>query len=172
MKRFNMRIVALITTIFITAGISISSAAASLDFGWSTPVVLANKEKKNVRETYIAWPIQISNSTKQKLVPALDIVAVTNTGKQYSPIPELKVSHQEGREMLSLTELKGNIFPSVTRRAMAIFKNIDPKATIVHFYIGGLDGRGRVDREDIKYLRVTYKRLRTGWELESTDVIE
>lgn len=173
MKRIHMKIIVCLCTVFILTGVSVSSAAAYLDFGWGTPVLLTHKGK-NLQETYVAWPIQISNNTNQRLVPQLDIVAVTDTGKQYSPASGLKVSPQEdSKEITSLADLRNNIFPAVTRRALAIFKDIDPKATVIHFYIGGLENGGNPAKENTKYLRITYKkRLRTGWELDSTDVME
>jgi len=171
MKTAYVKIIILLIVIFILAGISVSSAAAALDFGWGTPVLLANKGK-SVRESYVAWPIQISNNTRHRLTPQIDIVVVTDTGKQYSPVSGVQVKNQDSREMVSLADIKGNIFPSVTRRALAVFKDIDPKATVIHFYIGGLeDGENRV-REKSSYLKVTYKRLHKGWKLEGTDVME
>ena len=171
MKKPGMLIITLISIILAFTSVSFSSVAASFDFGWGAPIVFSKKQKSNVHETYMAWPIQISNSTRQRLIPNLDIVAVTNTGRQYSPIPELKADHSEGADMVSLSELKSNIFPEVTRRAIAIFKGVDPKATVINFYIGGLDEENSGRGED-KYLRITYKRYKTGWKLDSTNVLE
>ena len=175
MKRLHIIIAIFISIAYFLMGLSVSSAAASLDFGWGTPVILTQKPSPATTKTYIAWPIQISNNTGYRLIPNLDIVAVTDTGKQYSPVPDMKIKTSNYSEMLTISDLKNNIFPMVTRRAVAVFSNIDPKANVIHFYIGGLKDTGirkAKTTEDMQYLQITYKRAKKGWTWDSTNVLE
>lgn len=166
MKKFTTTLTLfLFVTLIMVFGSGISVAAA-LDFGWGTPVLLKEKPSK----VYLAWPIQISNNTDKRLIPYLDIVVVTNTGKQYSPLSTLKIPYGD---FLNIAALRSNLFPSATRRAIAVFENVDPMASVIHLYVGGLvQPTPAASKEDMAYLRITYKRSSTGWEWEETSVLK
>lgn len=152
---------------------SVSTAAASLDFGWGAPIIFPAKNKQGeINKNYMAWPIQISNYSKHRLVPFLDIVAVTNTGKQYSPVRKKLVRDHESEEMLNISEIEDKIFPDVTRRSIILFSDIDPKASIIHFYVGGLKETEIVTTKDVKYLKITYKRSPDGWKWDGVNFLE
>jgi hypothetical protein len=87
----------------------------------------------------------------------------------------MKIKTSTYGDMLTVSDLKSNIFPMVTRRAAAVFSNIDPKAKVIHFYIGGLKDTGirkAKTTEDMQYLQITYKRAKKGWIWDSTNVLE
>ncbi|MBI3610166.1 MAG: hypothetical protein HY204_05635 [Nitrospirae bacterium] len=162
-------------SVFILSGAHGTIWAASLDFGWGRPIDL--KQKTDVNKSYLAWPIQITNSTGKRVVPNLDVVAVTNTGKQYAPLSTVKVDAPSPHgDFLSISALHSNIFPSATRSTIAVFENMDPKAGVIHFYVGGLvlpEPSGDPPQAgSTTYLRITYKRSQTGWEWEGTSVLK
>lgn len=154
-------------SLFIVALDVDSSWAASLDFGWGTPIKVKEKIAKKGHYHDLAWPIQISNGTGKRWLPRLDIVAVTDTGKQYAPTPTRKVTLSE--EMASLANLESHLFPSVTRKAVVVFEKIDSAAKVIHFYVGGLVD---VPEREMKYLRITYKRAPSGWTWEDAGALE
>ncbi len=73
---------------------------------------------------------------------------------QYAALTDLH-THQPVN-VRNLGVLKNNIFPDVTQRAIAIFEDVDPQATLLHLYVGGLVEVSAHLREEIKYFRVTY----------------
>ena len=155
-------------------GVSVSAPAPSfsqsLDFGWGPPIY--RKAQIDEKKGYLAWPIQISNYTGKKLLPLLDIVAVTDTGRQYAPNSKILASMAPG-DMLSLSGLHTSIFPQATRRSMVVFEDFDPKINRIHFYIGGLtQASGKVGSEHQKYLQITYTRAGGVWKWEKTGVLE
>jgi hypothetical protein len=147
------------------------SMAASVDFGWGTPIEMPEKTKRNEVKKYLAWPVQISNSTGKKLNQQIDIVAVTNTRKQYTPVSNLRVKIRNRGEIVPLSSMQGGIFPRVIRKTIVIFKEIDPKATAIDFYVGGLS-EGAEEGLNQKYFRITYKRSSSGWRWDGTSVLE
>ncbi|GEM_PF-6475319 len=153
-------------TFLIVLGLD-SSQAASLDFAWGPPLEINEKIEKKGEKPYLVWPIQITNRTGKRWLPRLDIVAVTDTGKQYSPTPTMKVS--TSGEAASLATLENHLFPSVTRNAVAVFEKVDPEAKVIHFYVGGLVD---IPERKMKYLRITYKRSPSGWKWEESGALE
>ena len=140
---------------------------SSLDFGWGQPVEV----KTRPQTRYLVWPIQISNPGPGRLTPNLEIVAVTDTGKQYHPTETAKVSFPAGGgDVASVAALQTHIFPSVTRRAAVVFERFDPRANVVHFYVGGLTQAG--SNRSSPYLHVTYTRSGAGWTWRGTSVLE
>jgi hypothetical protein len=160
----------LIATVFFAGGTA-SATASSLDFGWGQPVAVKPRPGKS---SFLVWPIQISNRTAKKLVPQLDLVAVTDTGKQYHSQATVKVSTaaSPSGETLSVAALQSTMFPSVTRQAFAVFENVDPHARVIHFYVGGLETPAAANPGQDVYLRVTYTRSKTGWVWSGTSVLE
>lgn len=165
-KPFSLMALSFFFTFFILLGVD-SVQAASLDFGWGTPIEITEKIERKGEKQYLVWPIQISNRSGKRWLPRLDIVAVTDTGKQYAPTPTLKVS--ASGEAASLASLENHLFPSVTRHAMVVFERIDPKAKVIHLYVGGLVD---IPDREMKYLRITYKRSLSGWEWEDSSALE
>lgn len=143
------------------------STARSLDFGWGTPIELNEKMDKKGQKHYLVWPIEICNRTAKRWLPQLDIVAVTDTGRQYAPAPDLKEITSEDR--MSLAGMHTQLFPSVIRKAIAVFEEIDSKAKVIHFYVGGLVD---IPQREMKYLRITYKRSPSGWRWEESGALE
>ena len=141
--------------------------SAALDFGWGPPIEV----KVHPKDRYLVWPIQISNSGPVRMTPSLEIVAVTDTGKQYIPEETAEVHMPAAtEEIISVAALQAHIFPSATRRAAVVFERFDPRAKVVHFYVGGLT-QGPTSRSS-PYLHVTYKRSGAGWTWQSTSVLE
>lgn len=141
--------------------------ASSLDFGWGPPVEV----KLRPQTRYLVWPIQISNPGPRRITPNLEIVAVTDTGKQYFPAEAAKVSMPAGGgEVVSVAALQTNIFPSAIRRAAVVFDQFDPRARVVHLYVGGLTPTA--SNRSSPYLHVTYTRAGAGWIWQSTSVLE
>lgn len=143
-----------------------ASTAATLDFGWGSPFVLHQKEEKR----YLAWPIQVSNSTNKRCFAQVDVVAVTDTGNQYTALTGLHIGKPVNIKNLGV--LKNHIFPDVTQRAIAVFEEIDPRAALLHFYVGGVVEVSPRIQEEIKYFRVTYRRTQTGWEWNGSNTLE
>lgn len=166
LRRLIQIIFSFLFTFFIALGID-SPRAASLDFGWGTPIEVKEKIAKKGHQHYLAWPIQISNRTGKRWIPRLDIVAVTDTGKQYTPTPTMKILLFE--EMASLANIESSLFPSVTRKAVVVFEKIDSEAKVIHFYVGGLID---VPEREMKYLRITYRRSPSGWKWEDSGALE
>ena len=144
-----------------------SSQAASLDFGWGKPIEITEKGERRGERQYLVWPIQITNRTGRRWLPHLDIVAVTDTGKQYAPTPGMRVSAPG--DIASLAGLGEHLFPSVTRKATVVFEKIDPEAKVIHFYVGGLIDK---PEREMKYLRITYRRSASGWKWEDSGALE
>lgn len=171
--KYNNKIILLLSIPIILIVVSFSTVAASLDFGWGVPIMFPAKSKQSeIKKNYMAWPVQISNYSKRRLVPLLDIVAVTDTGKQYSPVRNKLVRDLESDEMVNISDIEDKIFPDVTRRSIILFSDIDPKANIIHFYVGGLREADLITTKDIKYLKITYKRSPAGWKWESINFLE
>ncbi|TAK00893.1 MAG: hypothetical protein EPO39_15185 [Candidatus Manganitrophaceae bacterium] len=168
--RLNRTLLAFFFTFLILFGLD-STQAASLDFAWGTPMEITGKIESKIDrkgdKPYLIWPIQISNRTGKRWLPHLDVVAVTDTGKQYAPTPTLKVS--ASGEAASLANLESHLFPSVTRNAVVVFEKIDPEAKVIHFYVGGLID---IPERKMKYLRITYKRSPSGWKWEDSGALE
>jgi hypothetical protein len=153
-------------TFLILLGVD-STWAASLDFGWGTPIEINDKVERKSPKQYLVWPIEISNRTPKRWVPHLDIVAVTDTGKQYAPTPAMKETVSGDRT--SLAGLDHQLFPAVIRKAIAVFEEIDSEAKVIHFYVGGLID---IPERQMKYLRITYKRSPSGWKWEDSGALE
>ena len=149
-----------------------SAVAAALDFGWGQPVVVKKKAKREEGGSYLAWPIQIGNNTHQRLVPHLDIVAVTDTRKQYHSNPVERVWVRDlDMEVQSVSNLERDIFPMATRKAVVVFENVDPEAREIHFYVGGLVASASPEIEEMTYMKITYSRVHSGWEWKETSFI-
>ena len=165
MKPFHPIGVSLLCTIFLTIGMDRPLSAAALDFGWGAPIHIRQTSKGKNEQINLAWLIQVSNNTNQRLVPRLDIVAVTDTGRQYTPASSpgvnIPVPHEE---VGNITGLASGVFPNATRRAVAVFQDIDPKASMIHFYVGGLVRPNSGSTRQVTYLRITYKRVLSGWK--------
>ena len=149
-----------------------SAVAAALDFGWGQPVVVKKKALRKDGGSYLAWPIQIGNNTHQRIVPHLDIVAVTDTRKQYHSDPAERVWVRDlDKEVLTVSNLEKDIFPMATRKAVVVFDNVDPKASEIHFYVGGLVASASPEIEEMTYMKITYRRVHSGWEWKETGFI-
>jgi hypothetical protein len=171
MKHLTLIIILFLCTVFIFDGVYKTTAAASLDFGWGPPIDL--KQEGNTIKSYLVWPIQISNRTGRRLVPHLDIVAVTNTGRQFSPLSTVKITGPSSYGVLTrISDLCSNLFPSAMISGMAVFGNMDPKVNGIDFYVGGLIVSESPVADERTYLRITYKRTRAGWEWEDTGVLK
>lgn len=158
-------IIGLFATLFLGVG-KAPLAASPFDFGWSSPIVVEKKSKGRLT-TYLAWPIQLRNNTVRLLSPQLEIVAVTDTGRQYNPDPAIHVHRPPHRyPLVAMTDMGDGIFPSVTQNTVAVFQQIDPKASRIDFYVGGLVDLDLVGEK--RYLKITYKRILSGWEWEGT----
>jgi len=144
----------------------------SLDFGWSQPVAPHVKGKKAA--PYLVWPIQIVNNTTGILTPSLGVVAVTNTGHQYTPLPYAAVAPDGPyEELYTLDGLRSEMFPRVTRRAVAVFEKVDPNAREIRFYVSGLVGPGaRRTAGGNSYVLITFERVRDEWQWVSTEFLE
>lgn len=173
MKRSNLFIFSVVFgMVLVLAGAGAPRAGASLDFGWGPPLQVTQGKLK-AEKIYLAWPIQISNHTPKRWGPDLDIVAVTDTGFQYKPVPELKVSaRHSGQGPEPLTALQSTLFPPATRRAVAVFEDVDPKASIIYFYVGGLVQDASGNSDNGVYLRITYKHTLSGWNWEGMSLLE
>ena len=75
------------------------------------------------------------------------------------------------KEVLSVSNLEKDIFPLATRKAVAVFENVDPKANEIHFYVGGLVASASPDVEEMTYMKITYSRALSGWEWKETSFI-
>jgi hypothetical protein len=149
-----------------------SAFAASLDIGWGIPAILSEKIDKSNHKVLL-WPIQVSNGTSSKRHPLLDIVAVTNTGKQYNATRLSKGNLGRYAALVSdTTSTKGAIFPAAAMQGFAIFEDIDPKAGSLYFYIGGLMEDVKSRKEIKKYIRITYKKIGQDWKWVDTDTVE
>ncbi|MFQ5589320.1 MAG: hypothetical protein ACE5F7_10825 [Nitrospiria bacterium] len=167
--RFHRKLVrlSLCVAVFVLAvSFPLSLTAATLDFGWGTPFILQLKGER----PYLAWPIQVHNATNKRYFAQVDVVAVTDTGNQYPALTGLHVEQPVKIKNLGL--LRNNIFPEVTQRAIAVFEPVDPRATVLHFYVGGVVGVSPKVQSEITYFRVTYRRTKTGWEWDGSTALE
>lgn len=162
---------ALVAMVALAAGPALAESG-SLDFGWSQPVAPHVKGKKAA--PYLVWPIQIVNNTTGVLTPSLGVVAVTNTGKQYTPLPYAAVAPDAPfEELYTLDGLHSEMFPQVTRRAVAVFEKVDPQAREIRFYISGLVRPGpRRTAGGSSYVLVTFERVKDDWKWVSTEFLE
>lgn len=169
MKRLSLIhiLLLILSTVFSAPSVS---AAAPLDFGWGTPFSVSEKTTAKDHKDYLAWPIHISNRTGKRSPVLLDVVAVTDTGRQYAPVSTLRI--QPPVEYQNITALQNMIFPMVTLRAVALFEDVDPKAGVIHFYIGGLLDSKIGEKEKMNYLRITYVRHTNGWVWDGSHVLE
>jgi len=171
-KRFHSSFqFTLIQSLFISILISIGplpsvASVSSLDFGWGSPILINRPGQKQL----LAWPIQITNPTKRPWFAKLDVVAVTNTGKQYNAISDANVAHFDGISPLSV--LKSHIFPAVTRQTIALFEGVDPGATVIHFYVGGIVNASQKEGKEPQYFRVTYQRTADAWLWKGSNILE
>lgn len=154
----------------VTAGPARADSGA-LDFGWSKPVLPHAGGKK--AEPYLLWPIQIVNSSDQVLTPSISVVAVTNTGRQYMPLPYAAVAPDGPyEEVYTLDGLRTEMFPQVTRRAVAVFEKVDPEAREIRFYVSGLLRPGaRSTGGSRQYVLVTFERHDKEWSWVSTEFL-
>jgi len=151
-----------------------TAAAQNLDFGWSRPVQATQVKGGKHRGEYLVWPIQIVNSSGRVLTPSLTVVAVTNTGRQYMPLPYMGVRPDAaGDEVYTLDQLKGQMFPMVTRRAAVVFDGVDPRAQEIRFYVRGLVRPGpQTVSSGGSYVMVTFEKVEGKWTWVSTDFLE
>ena len=155
-----------------TVGPSSLSLAADLDFGWGSPIQLSEKPNSDQDQTYLAWPIQVRNSTQKRLAPHLEIVAVTDTGRQYTPNSRTTVRGPiRSVQVVNFSDFKSGIFPSVTRQTVVLFENVDPMASTIDFYVGGLVGTHPTGEKKRTYLRITYRRVLSGWIWEEISAL-
>jgi hypothetical protein len=162
---------ALAAVVALTAGPALAEPG-SLDFGWGKPVAPHIKGKKAA--PYLVWPIQIVNNTSGVLTPSLGVVAVTNTGHQYTPLPYAAVAPDAPyEELYTLDGLHSQMFPQVTRRAVAVFEKVDPTAQEIRFYVSGLVRPGpRRTSGGTSYVLVTFERVKDDWQWVSTEFLE
>lgn len=171
MKRLVQIIASIIFMALILPGIPGRSFASTLDFGWASPFVMTQRSKNG--NINMAWPIQIINDTRRRLIPSLEIVAVMDNGRQYYPTPQIRAKGGgSSEECVSLSSLQTALFPSVSQRAIVVFEDLDPKASMVDFYVGGLETGGPMDLKEKVYLKITYRRSSSGWELEGISSLE
>lgn len=150
----------------LLASFSLPAFADTLDFGWGSPFVLHQKGNQH----FLAWPIQVSNSTKKRIFAQIDVVVVTDTGIQYTALAKLPEDNLVNVRNVSV--LNNNIFPSVTQRTVVVFESVDPRATLLHFYVGGVMNSSLSVQEKDRYFRVTYRRTKTGWEWNGSNALE
>lgn len=146
--------------------------SGALDFGWSRPVLPHVKGKS--AEPYLLWPIQIVNSSDRVLTPSINVVAVTNTGRQYMPLPYAAVAPDGPyEEVYTLDGLRTEMFPNVTRRAVAVFEKVDPNAREIRFYVSGLIRPGaHATGRSGQYVLVTFERRDKEWAWVSTEFMQ
>jgi len=150
------------------------AGAQWLDFGWSRPVAAAEVKPSIGAGDYLIWPIQITNNSPRVLSPSISVVAVTNTGRQYTPLPFVAVAAERPRdEVFTLEQLKSEMFPAVRRRAAVVFEDVDPDARQIRFYVRGLvrPGPQRVANGGA-YVMVTFERMDGSWVWVNTDFLE
>jgi hypothetical protein len=174
-RRDAMGMRGLVAVLVAVAALAAGPACAesgSLDFGWSKPVAPHIKGKKSA--PYLVWPIQIVNNSTGVLTPSLGVVAVTNTGHQYIPLPFAAVAPDAPyEELYTLDGLHTQMFPRVTRRAVAVFEKVDPKAQEIRFYVSGLVRPGpRRTSGGTSYVLVTFERVKDDWQWVSTEFLE
>jgi hypothetical protein len=174
-RRGAMRVWGLLAALWAVAALAAVPAFAesgSLDFGWSRPSAPHLKGKKSA--PYLVWPIQIVNNTTAVLTPSLGVVAVTNTGHQYIPLPYAAVAPDGPyEELYTLDGLHTEMFPRVTRRAVAVFEKVDPNAREIRFYVSGLIRPGaRRASGGTSYVLVTFERVKDEWQWVSTEFLE
>lgn len=169
------RLGAVLGAVLGTALAAAPAAAAehgSLDFGWSQPVTPHIKGKKGT--PYLVWPIQVVNNTSRVLTPSLGVVAVTNTGRQYTSLPYAAVAPDGPyEELYTLDGLHSQMFPTVTRRAAAVFERVDPGAREIRFYVSGLvRPEARRTSGGTPYVLVTFERVKDEWKWVSTEFLQ
>jgi hypothetical protein len=148
-------------------GAGSAAAATSLDFGWSSPITVSC-HPPHVRSFYTVWSIQVGNSTPKRLAPNVEITAVTDTGREYSPLPTVAA---KGPLDGNIAALHRPMFPAVMRRVAAVFEDVDLEATMLHFYVGGLVVDPTPEAHPV-YLRVTYRRSGSTWKQVGTNTVE
>jgi hypothetical protein len=156
----------------LAAGPAPAAERGSLDFGWSKPVTPHIKGHKGT--PYLVWPIQVVNNTTRVLTPSLGVVAVTNTGHQYTSLPYAAVAPDGPyEELYTLDGLHSEMFPQVTRRAVAVFERVDPGAREIRFYVSGLVRPGvRRTNGGTPYVLVSFERVKDDWKWVSTEFLE
>lgn len=155
----------------ILAGIlSVTSEAAQVDFGWSTPEFLFRKDESGVEKRYLFWVYSIKNTIDQKITVPVAAFLTTDTEKNYAAkyIPEIAAKVSEGEEVyISSDEMKGEYNPGEIRNGIAIFEDIDPYAQKINIFMTGLSHfffwRWRL--VDYSY-KITYKKSGEKWTLE------
>jgi len=156
----------------LTAGPALAAQANGLDFGWGKPVAPRVKGKKAA--PYLLWPIQVMNNSDGVLTPSVSVVAVTNTGRQYIPLPYAAVAPDGPYEQLyTLDGLRTELFPKATRRAVAVFERVDPDAREIRFYVSGLVRPGpHRTSGGTSYVMVTFERVKDEWQWVNTEFLE
>jgi hypothetical protein len=161
----------------LTAGPALAAQANGLDFGWGKPVPSHAKGKKAA--PYLLWPIQVMNNSDGVLTPSVSVVAVTNTGRQYVPLPYAAVAPDGPYEQLyTLDGLRTELFPQATRRAVAVFERVDPDAREIRFYVSGLVRPGprrtsaTASSGGGSYVMVTFERVKDEWKWVNTEFLE
>jgi hypothetical protein len=143
----------------------------SVDLGWGTPSVVSQKSGK-ARRNILVWPVQLSNNTPHRKSPVLEIVAVTNTGRQYSAPPLEKVTVVSLGEVPGIKGFNEGLFPQASLQGFAVFNDFDLNATRISFYVGGLFETSNGNPDSNKFVLITYERKGSGWEWIGTKLFE
>jgi hypothetical protein len=177
MARRRGAALAVAAVLALTAAPALAEQHDGLDFGWSKPVAPRAKGRKTA--PYLLWPIQVMNNTGGVLTPSVSVVAVTNTGRQYTPLPYAAVAPDGPYEQLyTLDGLRTELFPQATRRAVAVFERVDPNAREIRFYVSGLvrPGARRASAGPASggnpYVMVTFERVKDEWQWVNTEFLE
>ncbi len=147
------------------------ASSMSVDLGWGKPSVVSQKSGKAHRNILV-WPVQLSNNTPHRISPALEIVAVTNTGRQYSAPPLEKVTVVSLGEVPGIKGFNEGLFPQASLQGFAVFNDFDLNATRISFYVGGLIETSNGNSDSNKFVLITYERKGSGWEWIGTKLFE
>lgn len=148
-----------------------SANPLSVDLGWGTPSLVSQKSGKAIRNTLV-WPVQLSNNTPHRKSPVLEVVAVTNTGRQYAALPLEKVTVVSLGEVPGIKGFNEGLFPQASLQGFAVFNDFDPNATRISFYLGGLFETFNGNPDSNKFILITYERKGSGWEWIGTKLFE
>jgi len=138
-----------------------------LDFKISKPQVRHFRDYDGRYRNFLFMTYTVSNTTKKKIYFYPDFVIKTDVNTKHldTIYPKLQgqLERERGKIYLNAAQVTGPISPGQTKAAIAIFKNVDPRADKLIFYCFGFTNAYKFDERDenkilYKVWRMDYNR--------------